>query len=178
MSKAATTTAACFLMDYEARRSPTLSPNQTRITDRQLELYQIKFSSARKVFGLTLATIFLFVNYLNNRSWTLLLHMYAVLIFLVDLYMRNQILDKEAYAMENGNPTGRRLIPALVLFLALFGVQSLSCFFLAHPEKHFSTILIYHYSNQLHCSTYKPKSPRCFGGAVADCEDSSLGGDY
>jgi hypothetical protein len=54
MSKA-TTIAACFLLDYEAGRPPSLSPNFRSITNLQLQLYrnQVLASSLEVVWSLS-----------------------------------------------------------------------------------------------------------------------------
>jgi hypothetical protein len=135
-SKAATI-AAFFLMDYEAGRPPTLSRNLESITVQQLELYRIRFSWAWWLLGLTLATWALFVSHTQNRLMTAWLHTWAILVFLADVRMRDQLIDNENLA---GIHSDQPLVRPLVLFLSILGLESWICFWLA-PEGVASTLI-------------------------------------
>lgn len=134
----ATSIAACFLLDYEHGRPPSLSPNVKSITDLQLQLHGIKFSIAWE-WLVFLASALIFVRNLESRLLTSLFHTYAIFVFLVDLYMKNQFFDKEW--MERGNRTERHWIPALLCLLTILGIQSWSWIFLQIPETHFSILM-------------------------------------
>ncbi len=87
--------AACFLKDYEGGQPPTLSNNFSDISRTQLLLYRIKHSLYWKWFGLSLATIFLFIPSFNGRLLTFFLHAYSLLVFVADLYMKDQLRGKK-----------------------------------------------------------------------------------
>jgi hypothetical protein len=139
----AATIAAYFLQDYEEGRPPTLSPNFANISNRQLEIYRIKHSFPWKVFGLTLATMLLFVaSDFSNRLLTLLLQMFSVSILAMDLYMKEQLFDED-YKHEKRSRMDRVLVVSVMAFLCLFSVQSWVAFlFLANPAVHPSTLAI------------------------------------
>lgn len=119
----AATIAACFLADYEASRPPTLSPNLNSITNRQLWLYNIKYSIWWRIFGLLLGSSVLFICHLPNRLWVLLLHMYSIVVFMTDLYMKEHLLDREHWT-ERRSWIETILIRSMVIFLICLFLQS------------------------------------------------------
>jgi hypothetical protein len=135
----AATIAACFLKDYEDGRPPTLSPLFDSIDNRQLQMYRFKHSRSWKLFGLSLATILLFVGNGSNRIWTLSMQMVAITLFGCDLYMKDQL--HRDHATNAGHPqphssslrstrTERWLMIAVATFLGIFTVQSWLVFLL------------------------------------------------
>jgi hypothetical protein len=115
--------AACFLKDYEGGQPPTLSNNFADITRRQLLLYRVKHSFHWQIFGLSLATIFLFIPSFNGRFLTFILHTCSILVFATDLYMKDQFFD-DKYRIET-NRTGRLLFHAMKIFLYLMSLQTI-----------------------------------------------------
>ena len=136
----ATTIASYFLMDYESGRPPTLSNQFGKVSDQQLRLYKVKFSSWWKWLGLYPATVMMFISYFHSRAWTAILHMYSVAIFLIDLFMTHQLFDAEWFLKSHERKIERHIQQALVVFLVILGIQSCFWFFLAHPEDDVSTL--------------------------------------
>ena len=136
----ATTIAASFLLDYEAGRPPSFSSEFNKISDYQLILYKVEFSTWWRWLGLYPATLFMFVAYFKSRIWTTVLNLFAVSIFLADLYMKHGIFENNW--LTNDERRMELLLSRLLLaFLILLGLQSWLWFFWAHPEEHFSTLL-------------------------------------
>ncbi len=136
----AITIAAFFLMDYEAGRAPTLSSYFHRITDHQLNVYRLEFSSWWRWIGLYPATFLLFVTYFQSRIWTTIFHVYAVLILLVDLYLRHSLLSPQ-WHLNDERKMERNVHAAMLVFLIVLGIQSCLWFLWAHPEDHLSTMV-------------------------------------
>mmetsp|Transcript_3341 Transcript_3341/g.3723 ORF Transcript_3341/g.3723 Transcript_3341/m.3723 type:complete len:894 (-) Transcript_3341:100-2781(-) len=122
----AATIAACCLKDYERGQSPILpisSSNFSCITRQQLLLYNIKYSFAWKIFGLYLATFFLFVPSFKGRLLSLIFHSYSILIFSMDLYMKDQFFDyQKCNVIEQKR--SRVLFHGMKIFLLLFFLQT------------------------------------------------------
>ena len=118
----AATVAAFFLMDYEAGRPPTLSSNFDKITQWQLRIYRIHFSWAWGLFGIALPTVILFLAHSQSNLVTALMHTFAILFFVIEIWMREQLYAQEpssdAYHSE------RRLNRPLVLFFIVLGLES------------------------------------------------------
>ena len=143
----ATTIASYFLMDYEAGRPPTFSSNDgtttTTISDQQLSLYKIKFSSLWKWLGIYPATLILFLSYIHHSPiWTALGHLYAVAIFGLDLYMTQELFDAAWYEASSERRTQHHIQRGLVLFLVVFGLQNCCWFWWDHPEDHVSILCV------------------------------------
>lgn len=136
----ASTIASCYLLDYEAGRPPTLPIQFRTISDYQLKLYKVEFSTWWRWLGLYPATLFMFVAYFQSRIWTTVLHVQAVVIFLIDLYLRHGLFSSDWFIDEH-RKTERLISRAMFAFLILLGFQSWLWFLWAHPETHFSTIL-------------------------------------
>ena len=138
----ASTIASCYLNDYEEGRHPTLSPNFCCITDKQLQIYRIKHSWQWRSFGISLATILLFVCSFSNRYWTLSLHMISVILLLSDVYMKQLLLDKD-YVTEWPTKMDKILIRAVTIFLMVFTIQNWIAFlFLENPTVHPTTLVV------------------------------------
>lgn len=118
----AATVAAFFLMDYEAGRPPTLSPNFDKITQWQLKIYRIHFSWGWRLFGIALPTVALFLAHSQSNLVTALMHSYAILFFLIEVWMREQLYAKEPSSDEYHSE--RRLNRPLVLFFIVLGLES------------------------------------------------------
>jgi hypothetical protein len=128
-----TSIAACFLKDYEGGQPPTLSNNFSDISRRQLLLYRVKHSFKWKIFGLSLATIFLFVPSFNGRMLTLILHTYSILVFAMDLYMKDQFFDDKHEMGEVEMSRSRRLLfHSMKSFLFLMSLQTILEFFFSN----------------------------------------------
>ncbi len=131
--------AACFLKDYERGQPPTLSNNFSDISRTQLLLYRVKHSFQWKTFGLSLATMFLFVPSFNGRILTFFLHTYSLLVFGADLYMKDQFCD-EKHKM---SPKSYLLFQSTKSFLILMGLQTVSELILSNnPMIHAYTLAI------------------------------------
>lgn len=118
----AATIAAFFLMDYEAGRPPTLPSKFETITTQQLQIYQVHFSLAWRLFGIALPTVVLFLAHSQNNLVTALMHSFVIASFLVEVWMREQL-----YAQEISNDeyhSERRLNRPLVLFFIVLGLES------------------------------------------------------
>jgi len=118
----AATVAAFFLMDYEASRPPTLSSNFDTITARQLRVYRIHFSWAWRLFGMNLAVIVLFLAHSQSRLVTALMHTYAIIVFFIELWMREQLYSLEPSSDQYHSERG--LNRPLILFLLVLGLES------------------------------------------------------
>ena len=112
--------AACCIMDYEDGQMPTLSNNFSGITRRQLLLYRVKHSCYWKIFGLSLATILLFIPSFNHRLLTFVLHTFSILVFAMDLYIIDQLFDDEKRIASR-----RLLFDSMKVFLVLTSLQTL-----------------------------------------------------
>lgn len=132
--------AACYLMDYEAGRPPSFPTQSHKVSAYQLKLYELEFSTWWRWLALYPATLFLFVAYFHSRIWTTVLHVYAVAIFLVDLFLRHGLFGND-WLSAGMRKTERLISRAMLIFLVLLGFQSWIWFFCAHPEQHFSTLL-------------------------------------
>lgn len=118
----AATVAAFYLMDYEASRPPTLSSNFDTITPWQLKIYKIQFSWMWRLFGINLAIIVMFLAHSQNRLVTALMHTYTIIIFSIELWMREQL-----YSLEPSSDyyhSERQLNRPLILFLLVLGLES------------------------------------------------------
>ena len=118
----AATICACFLKDYEGGRPPTLSSNFSGITRRQLLLYRVKHSFRWKIFGLLFATILLFIPSFRGRLSTLLLHTYSILVFAIDMYMKEQFFEG------NTSRPRRLLFDCTRGFLFMMSLQTITNF--------------------------------------------------
>ena len=133
----AATIAACFLKDYEGGQPPTLSSNFAGVTRRQLLLYRVKHSSHWKIFGLSLANLLLFVPSFSRRYLTLILHTYSILVFAIDLYIKDQFFDDQKYKATTERETsrsGRVLFHAMKIFLFLMSLQTVLEFFFTNDS--------------------------------------------
>jgi len=136
----AATIAACFLMDYEAGRPPTLAVNFRKICDYQLKLYQVEFSTWWRWLGLYPATLFIFFAYFQSRILMTILHFQAVMVFLIDIYIRHRLYRN--VPLTGVQQTERLVHRATLVFLILFGIQSLACLLWAQPEEKIFTVLV------------------------------------
>jgi hypothetical protein len=109
-------------MDYEAGRPPTLSANFDRITQWQLQIYRMHFSWAWRLFGVALPTVVLFLAHSQSNLVTALMHSYAILFFLIEVWMREQLYAQEPSSDEYHSE--RRLNRPLLLFFILLGLES------------------------------------------------------
>jgi hypothetical protein len=139
-SQKAATIAACYLMDYESGRPPTLPIQFWKISEYQLKLYEVEFSTWWRWLGLYPATLFMFIAYFQSRIWTTVLHIHAVVIFLIDLYLRHGLFGNDWF-IDEPRKTGRLISRAMLAFLLVLGLQSWLWLLWANPEQHFSTIL-------------------------------------
>lgn len=137
-----TTIASCFLMDYEAGRPPTFSHKFHTISNEQIRLFQMEFSWWWKYFGIYPATILLFISHFNNNLWTVLMHLFSVSIFLVDLYVRRRLYHDEWFTQDHQRQKEEHLHKALLVYLLFLGVQSLLWYFMENPADHLSTLII------------------------------------
>ena len=130
--KSAATIAAFFLMDYEAGRPPTLSSDFESITSSQLKIYQFHFSWAWRNLGVNIAILILFLAHTQNYLTTAMMHTYAVMLFFVDIWMREELHGKS----EAGTHSERRLIRPLVLFLIVLAFESwIWCILYDDPDR-------------------------------------------
>lgn len=133
-------TAAYYLMDYEGGRPPTLSPNFETITPEQLSLYRIHYSWIWRWFGVNFAIVLLFMANSENRLLTVLMHTYAIFIFLIEIWMKETLLGPD-HSRDFEHPD-RALVSPLLLFLFALGVESWTRLFLQtdviHDEDAFS----------------------------------------
>lgn len=128
-----TAIAACFLKDYEGGQPPTLSNNFSDISRRQLLLYRVKHSFKWKLFGLSLATMFLFVPSFNDRWLTLILHTYSILVFAMDLYMKDQFFhDKHEMGEVEMSRSRRLMFHSMKSFISLMSLQTILEFFFSN----------------------------------------------
>ena len=133
--------AACFLKDYEGGQPPTLSNNFSDITRRQLLLYRVKHSFYWRIFGLFVATTFLFVPSFNGRLLTFFLHTCSILVFAADMYMKDQFYDVN-HEVETSQ-TSRLLFHSMKFFLLLLGLQAvLELFFPDNSMIHAFTLAV------------------------------------
>ena len=138
----AATIAACCLKDYERGHSPTLPRNFDGITRQQLILYQVKYSYAWRIFGISLSTFFIFVPSFNRKLLTLFLHAYAILIFSIDLYIKDQFFDDQEYNVIEGKRS-RVLFHAMKFLLILLSLQAcLQYLFMNSPTVHAFTLAV------------------------------------
>lgn len=135
----AVTVAACFLMDYEAGRPPSFSGDVSRISRTQVRSHQIACSTWWRGIFLYPATLFMFVSYFKNRFWTTVMHLYAVGIFAIDLYLKQQLLAEDLFRYRDKRAEFfvHRL---MIVFLTAMGVQSCLWYILATPDEHFSSL--------------------------------------
>lgn len=118
----AATVAACFLRDFEAGRPPTLSSNFDTITRMQLQIYQVHFSWAWRILGVGIGIIVLFVSHSKSPFTTALMHTYAIVIFFIEVWMREQLYGLQATS--DPYHAERRLNRPLILFLLILGLES------------------------------------------------------
>jgi hypothetical protein len=138
----AATIAACCLKDYERGHSPTLPRNFDGITRQQLILYQVKYSYSWRIFGISLSTFFLFVPSFNGKLLTLFLHAYSILMFSIDLYIKDQFFDDQKYHVIEGKRS-RVLFHAMKLLLILLSLQAcLQYLFTNSPTVHAFTLAV------------------------------------
>eukprot|EP00934_Nitzschia_sp_Nitz4_P006559 Nitzschia sp. Nitz4//scaffold69_size99277//14106//17060//NITZ4_004620-RA/size99277-augustus-gene-0.9-mRNA-1//-1//CDS//3329556676//6549//frame0 len=135
------TIAACFCRDYEAGRPPTFPSNLEQISNGHIRIYNVLFSSWWSFFGIYPATALLFVSYFRSNLWTVLLHSYAILIFLVDISMRDFLFSRDWF-VKNDREMEFRIQQAFQLFLLIFGLQGFVWFLFADPPSHFTTLII------------------------------------
>lgn len=140
-SEKAISIASCFIMDYEAGRSPTLSSDFHNISDFQLRIYRFQHSFLWRWLGLYPAMFFLFMANFRSRILTAALHVEAVMIFLVDIIIRRHLYTKEWKMHEDGQKE-RQFQKATLVFLVVHGIQSCLWFFGHHSEKSFSTLVV------------------------------------
>ena len=69
-SDKAVSIASCFLTDYEAGRSPTLSSDFHNISVFQLRIYRFQHSFWWRWLGLYPALFFMFMADVHSRIWT------------------------------------------------------------------------------------------------------------
>lgn len=120
--KMAATIAACYLMDYEAGRPPSLSSNFPTITQEQLRVYRVQFSTAWRWLGVNLAVIFLFMAHAVNDISSVVMHAYAVTILFVEVWMK-EVLYGQDHSRDFGH-RDRSLVRPMVLFLFALGMES------------------------------------------------------
>ena len=118
----AATVSAFFLLDYEAGRPPTLSPNFEMITPLQLRIYRVHFFWMWRYFGVNLAVLVLFLAHSRNRLTTALMHTFSILCLFVEVWMREQLYGQEVD--DDRFHTERRLNRPLILFLLILGLES------------------------------------------------------
>jgi hypothetical protein len=118
----AATIAACYLTDYEAGRPPTLSPDFATVTPRQLKVYRFYFSWLWTYFGIYLAIIVLFLAHTQDRFVTASMHTYAILLFFVEIWMREELHGPDH--SQDQSHTERYLVCPLLLFLFFLGLES------------------------------------------------------
>ena len=114
-------TAAYYLMDYEGGRPPIMS-NFDTITQDQLRLYRIHYSWMWRWLGVNFAVVLLFVANAENRTLTVLIHTYAIIIFLVEIWMKEGLLGPD-HSRDFEHPD-RYLVRPLLIFLLALGVES------------------------------------------------------
>eukprot|EP00980_Cylindrotheca_fusiformis_P007439 scaffold1533_cov98-Cylindrotheca_fusiformis.AAC.3 len=118
----AATVAAFYLMDYEAGRPPSLSPNFETISREQLRLYRIQFSALWKWFGVNLAVVLLFTAHAVNDVPSVAMHTVAIIIFLAEIWMKEVVYGQDhARDFEHRD---RALVPPMVIFLFALGFES------------------------------------------------------
>jgi hypothetical protein len=131
----AATISAFYLMDYEAGRPPTLTPNFEAITQQQLRIFRIEFSWAWRWFGVNLAVVILFVAHAHNYLPTVVMHTYALIIFLSEIWMKEVLYGSDH--SKNRNHPDRAMVQPLIIFLFALGFESWAIlyFFPEHLEK-------------------------------------------
>lgn len=118
----AATVAAFYLLDYEAGRPPSLSPNFETITQKQLKLYRIQFSSLWRWLGVNLAVVLLFMAHASNDLSSVAMHTYAICIFLSEIWMKEVV-----YGHDHSRDFGHRdraLVVPMIIFLFALGIES------------------------------------------------------
>ena len=133
--------AACFLTDYEAGRSPTLSSDFHNISDFQLRVYRFQHSFCWRWLGLYPAMFFIFMANFPSQIWTAALHVEAVLIFLVDMNIRRHFCTKE-WCLHDDSQKELHFHKAALVFLVVHGIQSCLWFFWYHAEESFATLVV------------------------------------
>jgi hypothetical protein len=118
----AATVAAFYLMDYEAGRPPSLSPNFETITQEQLRLYRIQFSSLWKWLGVKLAVVLLFMAHAANDVSSVAMHTYAVIILLSEVRMKEVVYGQDR-SRDLDHPD-RVLVRPMIVFLCALGIES------------------------------------------------------
>ena len=141
-----TSIAACFLRDFEAGRPPSFLRDISRISDVQVRSHQVVFSNWWRVIFLLPATLCLFVTFFKTRFWTTAIHLYAVVIFAMDLHLKHRIFGDSM--LLGGDKTVEFYVRRLMfVFLVVMGVQSWLWFIWATPNEHVSSLA---------CSLFKP----------------------
>jgi hypothetical protein len=118
----AATVAAFYLMDYEAGRPPSLSPNFETITQEQLRLYRIQFSSLWTWLGVNLAVVLLFMAHAANDVSSVAMHTYAVLVLLAEIRMKEVVYGQDR-SRDFDHPD-RVLVRPMIIFLFALGIES------------------------------------------------------
>ena len=134
--------ASCFLTDYEAGRSPTLSSDFHNISVFQLRIYRFQHSFWWRWLGLYPALFFMFMADVHSRIWTAALHIEAVLIFLVDMRIRRYLCCSKEWELHEDSPKELLIQNATLAFLVVQGIQSCLWFFGHHSEERISTIVV------------------------------------
>lgn len=114
--------AACYLMDYEHGRPPSLSSNFQSITSEQLRLYRIQFSPWWRWLGVNLAVVLLFMAHAVNDISAVGMHTYAVTILLAEVWMKETL-----YGQDHSRDFGHRdraLVRPMMVFLFALGIES------------------------------------------------------
>jgi hypothetical protein len=114
--------AACYLMDYEHGRPPSLSSNFDTITPEQLRLFRVQFSEAWRWLGVNLAVVLLFVAHVVNDISSVAMHTFAVTILLVEVWMK-EVLYGQDHSRDFGH-RDRALVRPMMIFLFALGIES------------------------------------------------------
>lgn len=114
--------AACYLMDYENGRPPSLSSNFETVTPEQLRLFRIQFSEVWRWLGVNLAVVLLFMAHAVNDISSVAMHTYAVTILLVEVYMK-EVLYGDDHSRDFGH-RDRALVRPMMLLLVFLGIES------------------------------------------------------